>query len=84
MIKLMDILLEGVNDPGIFKAVFLAGGPGSGKTFVVKQLFNGRLVPGIHQFSWDNKIHGNKIKAGLYLLDIVGDNYNMTKKLIIK
>ncbi len=38
MIKLMDILLEGVNDPGIFKAVFLAGGPGSGKTFVVKQL----------------------------------------------
>jgi len=35
----MDILLEGVNDPGIFKAVFLAGGPGSGKTFVVKQLF---------------------------------------------
>ena len=27
-------LEEGVNDPGIFKAVFLAGGPGSGKTFV--------------------------------------------------
>ena len=26
---------EGVNDPGIFKAVFLAGGPGSGKSFVV-------------------------------------------------
>ena len=39
MIKLMDILLECVNDPGIFKAVFLSGGPGSGKTFVVKQLF---------------------------------------------
>tara|TARA_B100000902_G_scaffold41010_1_gene48642 strand:- start:1171 stop:1896 length:726 start_codon:yes stop_codon:yes gene_type:complete len=35
----MDILLEGVNDPGIFKAVFLAGGPGSGKTYVAKQLF---------------------------------------------
>lgn len=51
---------------------------------VVKQLFNGRLIPGIHQFSWDNKIHGNKIKAGHYLLDIVGDNYNMTKKVIIK
>jgi len=28
---------EGVNDPAIFKAVFLAGGPGSGKSFVVKQ-----------------------------------------------
>ena len=30
---------EGINDPGIFKAVFLAGGPGSGKTYVAKQLF---------------------------------------------
>jgi len=30
---------EGVNDPGIFKVVFLAGGPGSGKTFVSRQLF---------------------------------------------
>jgi predicted kinase len=28
-------LLEGVNDPSIFKAVFLAGGPGSGKSFIV-------------------------------------------------
>ena len=30
---------EGINDPGIFKAVFLAGGPGSGKTYVAKGLF---------------------------------------------
>ena len=28
---------EGINDPGIFKAVFLAGGPGSGKSFIVGQ-----------------------------------------------
>ena len=28
-------MMEGVNDPSIFKAVFLAGGPGSGKSFVV-------------------------------------------------
>jgi len=28
-------LNEGVNDPGIFKAIFLAGGPGSGKSFIV-------------------------------------------------
>jgi hypothetical protein len=27
-------LQEGVNDPAIFKAVFLAGGPGSGKSFI--------------------------------------------------
>ena len=30
-----DFIAEGVNDPSIFKAVFLAGGPGSGKSFVV-------------------------------------------------
>lgn len=29
------MLTEGIRDPGIFKAVFLAGGPGSGKSFVV-------------------------------------------------
>jgi shikimate kinase len=28
-------LQEGVNDPAIFKAIFLAGGPGSGKSFTV-------------------------------------------------
>ena len=28
-------IMEGVNDPSIFKAVFLAGGPGSGKSFVI-------------------------------------------------
>ena len=37
MIKFKKFLDEGVNDPSIFKAVFLAGGPGSGKSFVVGQ-----------------------------------------------
>ena len=32
-------LTEGVYDPGIFKAVFTAGGPGSGKSFVASTLF---------------------------------------------
>ena len=39
MLKLMDLLLEGVDDPGILKCVFLAGGPGSGKTYMTKGLF---------------------------------------------
>ena len=34
-IKETQRLQEGVNDPAIFKAVFLAGGPGSGKSFIV-------------------------------------------------
>ena len=39
MIKLLDILNEGVYDPGIFKAVFTAGGPGSGKSYTASNLF---------------------------------------------
>ena len=39
MLRLMDLLTEGVHDKGIFKAVFLAGGPGSGKSYVAKQIF---------------------------------------------
>ena len=34
-------LVEGVYDPNIFKAFFLAGGPGSGKSFVVRQTTGG-------------------------------------------
>lgn len=30
------MLAEGIYDPSIFKAIFLAGGPGSGKSFMVK------------------------------------------------
>lgn len=39
MIKLFDILNEGVYDPGIFKAIFTAGGPGSGKSYAASTLF---------------------------------------------
>lgn len=36
-----ELLIEGINDPYIFKAVFMAGGPGSGKSFLAKQMFGG-------------------------------------------
>jgi dephospho-CoA kinase len=35
MLRFKQYINEGVNDPSIFKAVFLAGGPGSGKSFIV-------------------------------------------------
>ena len=34
-------LQEGVYDPNIFQAVFLAGGPGSGKSFVARTTTGG-------------------------------------------
>ena len=36
-----QLLKEGVYDPGIFKAVFMAGGPGSGKSYTAKSVFGG-------------------------------------------
>ena len=39
MIKLMDLLTEGRYDKGILKAVFMAGGPGSGKSYVAENIF---------------------------------------------
>ena len=39
MLKLMDLLNEGVNDKGVLKAVFMAGGPGSGKSYVAREIF---------------------------------------------
>ena len=39
-VKLFEQFLEeGVNDPGILKAFFMAGGPGSGKSYVASELF---------------------------------------------
>ena len=39
--KYFHELQEGVYDPNIFKAFFLAGGPGSGKSFVVRKTTGG-------------------------------------------
>ena len=41
MKEFLSHLAEGVYDKGIFKAFFLAGGPGSGKTFVTQNVFAG-------------------------------------------
>jgi predicted kinase len=35
VLSFKQFINEGVNDPSIFKAIFLAGGPGSGKSFIV-------------------------------------------------
>jgi len=36
---MQSLQTEGVNDPGILKAVLLAGGPGSGKSYAAQKLF---------------------------------------------
>jgi hypothetical protein len=34
-----ELITEGVDDPGILKCIFLAGGPGSGKSYTAKEIF---------------------------------------------
>jgi len=62
-------LVEGVNDPGILKAVFLAGGPGSGKTYVAKGLFG---IPDRVNVSQSGMKMVNSDKELKYLLNKFG------------
>ena len=39
--EVLNNINEGPNDPHIFKAIFLAGGPGSGKSYVARKLLGG-------------------------------------------
>ena len=39
------MVVEGINDKGIFKAVFLAGHPGAGKTTVLNKVKSGSIEP---------------------------------------
>ena len=54
---------EGVNDPAIFKAVFLAGGPGSGKSFIVGK--TGLQALGFKVVNSDDAFEKAMGKAGL-------------------
>ena len=57
-------LQEGVYDPNIFKAFFLAGGPGSGKSYVVRQTTGGT---GLKIVNSDPAFENLLKKAGLSL-----------------
>ncbi len=63
MIKFKTFIEEGVNDPAIFKAVFLAGGPGSGKSFIVGK--TGLPVLGLKVVNSDDAFEAAMKKAGM-------------------
>ena len=54
---------EGVNDPAIFKAIFLAGGPGSGKSFIVGK--TGLTSMGYKVVNSDDAFEAAMKKAGM-------------------
>ena len=62
--KTFHELQEGVYDPNIFKAFFLAGGPGSGKSYVVRKTTGGT---GLKSVNSDEAFEHLLSKAGLSL-----------------
>ena len=61
MLSYNKFITEGVYDPHIFKAFFLAGGPGSGKSYVSRTLFTGT---GMKMVNSDNFLTNTLKKAG--------------------
>jgi len=62
--KNFNELQEGLQDPNIFKAFFLAGGPGSGKSYVVRKTTGGT---GLRVVNSDDAFETMLKKAGLSL-----------------
>jgi len=62
--KNFNELQEGLQDPNIFKAFFLAGGPGSGKSYVVRKTTGGT---GLRVVNSDDAFESMLKKAGLSL-----------------
>jgi len=58
-----QFISEGVNDPAIFKAIFLAGGPGSGKSFIVGK--TGLTALGYKVVNSDDAFENAMKKAGI-------------------
>ena len=72
MIRFRQYISEGVNDPAIFKAIFLAGGPGSGKSFIVGETALTAL--GMRVVNSDHAFEAAMKKAGLSLkTDVMTD-----------
>ena len=70
MIKLKEILVEGVYDKASLKAVIMSGGPGSGKTTVAKELFG-----------FDKTLQRANLSAfGMKRLDLDNFYVNIVKK----
>ena len=63
MLSFQQFIDEGVNDPAIFKAIFLAGGPGSGKSFIVGK--TGLTSMGYKVVNSDDAFEVSLKKAGM-------------------
>jgi len=74
--RFKDVLQESINDKYLFRAVFLAGGPGSGKSFIAKQMFDGMPVMFVNSdYPFEHLLKKNELP-----FDINPANINTYKK----
>ena len=64
---LEQMIIEGVDDPGILKCVFMAGGPGSGKSFTAMEIFgiDKKLKSSFSSFGLKSVNSDSHLRAGL-------------------
>jgi predicted kinase len=64
---LEQLIIEGVDDPGILKCVFMAGGPGSGKSFTAMEIFgiDKRFKSSLSSFGLKSVNSDSAFEAGL-------------------
>lgn len=72
--RFSNYIKESINDVGIFKAIFMGGTPGAGKSYVISKISSGRIEPRIvntdkftefigngYNVDWD--VYGSKIET---------------------
>ena len=64
---LEQMIIEGVDDPGILKCIFMAGGPGSGKSFTAMEIFgiDKKLKSSFSSFGLKSVNSDSAFEAGL-------------------
>ena len=72
-----QMIIEGVDDPGILKCVFMAGGPGSGKSFTASEVFgidkrfkNSFAASGLKSVNSDSAFEAGLKKNGINPKDL--------------
>ena len=78
--KTFKELQEGVYDPHIFKAIFLAGGPGSGKSYVTRKVTGGLGLKVVNSDPHFEKL----IKAAGLSLSMPDDEFDSREPLRVR
>jgi len=77
-----DYLTEGVYDPSIFKAIFMCGGSGSGKTYVASKVTGGHGLKIINSDKEFNTVLDKLNKTYLKKMDTLSKEQEAEKNLL--